>query len=162
MKPVGLLDPNTGKRPYAVVQLRQDNAAANLFNIVGFQTNLKWGEQQRVFKLIPGLESAEFVRLGVMHRNTYLNSPVVLKPTLQLKARPDVLFGGQLTGTEGYTESIATGLIAARNAARLVRGLEPIVVSPETMIGALLRYITSADPQNFQPINSNWGLFDVS
>src|SRR5262249_32202493 len=99
---------------------------------------------------------------GVMHRNTYLNSPVVLKPTLQLKARPDVLFGGQLTGTEGYTESIATGLIAARNAARLVRGLEPIVVSPETMIGALLRYITSADPQNVQPINSNWGLFDVS
>ncbi len=161
MKPVGLLDPSTGKRPYAVVQLRQDNATANLYNMVGFQTNLKWGEQQRVFKLIPGLEKVEFVRLGVMHRNTFLNSPVVLDATLQARALPHLLFAGQLTGTEGYTESIATGLIAARNAARLAAGMEPAVVSPKTMIGALLRYITSADSKNFQPINSNWGLFDL-
>jgi methylenetetrahydrofolate--tRNA-(uracil-5-)-methyltransferase len=161
MKPVGLLDPRTGKRPYAVVQLRQDNAAGNLYNIVGFQTNLKWGDQQRVFKMIPGLQNAEFVRLGVMHRNTYLNSPIVLEPTLQAKTCPTVLFAGQLTGTEGYTESIATGLIAARNAALLARGCEPRVVSKHTMIGALLKYITSADPKSFQPINSNWGLFDM-
>jgi methylenetetrahydrofolate--tRNA-(uracil-5-)-methyltransferase len=161
MKPVGLQDPRTGEKHFAVVQLRQDNAAADLFNIVGFQTNLKWGEQQRVFRLIPGLEKAEFVRLGVMHRNTYLNSPVVLQPTLQLKAKPTIFFAGQLTGTEGYTESIATGLIAARNAARLFKGEEPIVLSPNTMIGALLRYVTNANPKNFQPINSNWGIFDI-
>jgi methylenetetrahydrofolate--tRNA-(uracil-5-)-methyltransferase len=161
MKPVGLVEPESGKRPYAVVQLRQDNAAADLYNMVGFQTNLKWGEQQRVFKLIPGLEKVEFVRLGVMHRNTFLNSPVVLNATLQSRAQSNLLFAGQLTGTEGYTESIATGLIAARNAARLVAGMEPAVVSPKTMIGALLRYITSADPKNFQPINSNWGLFEL-
>ncbi len=161
MKPVGLQDPRTGEKHFAVVQLRQDNAAADLFNIVGFQTNLKWGEQQRVFKLIPGLENAEFIRLGVMHRNTYLNSPVVLQPTLQLKAKPTIFFAGQLTGTEGYTESIATGLIAARNAARLFQGEAPLTISPNTMIGALLHYVTNANPKNFQPINSNWGIFDL-
>lgn len=161
MKPVGLTDPRSGRRPYAVVQLRQDNAAADLYSMVGFQTNLKWGEQQRVFKLIPGLERAEFVRLGVMHRNTYVNSPVVLSPTLQLKARPGLLLAGQITGTEGYVESVATGLVAGLNAARLLKGAAPLVLPPETMIGALIRYITHADPKQFQPINSNWGLFDV-
>lgn len=158
MKPVGLDDPRTGRRPWAVVQLRQDNAAANLFNMVGFQTNLKWGDQKRVFRMIPGLENAEFVRLGVMHRNTYLNSPMVLERTLQLKARPNVFFGGQLTGVEGYTESMATGLIAAKNAARFLRGEAPVVVRDDTMIGALIRYITHPEQKNLQPINANWGI----
>jgi methylenetetrahydrofolate--tRNA-(uracil-5-)-methyltransferase len=158
MKPVGLKDPRTGRRPWAVVQLRQDNAAANLYNIVGFQTNLKWPEQKRIFKMIPGLENAEFVRLGVMHRNTYLNSPMVLNRTLQLKARPTVFFGGQLTGVEGYTESMATGLMAARNAVRLAKGLDPIILPDDTMLGALIRYITHPDQKNLQPINSNWGI----
>jgi methylenetetrahydrofolate--tRNA-(uracil-5-)-methyltransferase len=162
MKPVGLLDPRTGKRPYAVVQLRQDNAAANLYNIVGFQTNLKWGDQKRIFRLIPGMENAEFVRLGVMHRNTYLNSPLVLERTLQLKARPNVFFGGQLTGVEGYTESMATGLIAAKNAARLLRGQAPLVLPDDTMIGALIRYITHPEQKNLQPINANWGIINMS
>jgi methylenetetrahydrofolate--tRNA-(uracil-5-)-methyltransferase len=161
MKPVGLKDPRTGKRPYAVVQLRQDNAAADLYNIVGFQTNLKWPDQKRIFKLIPGLENAEFVRLGVMHRNTYMNSPLVLRRTLQSKARENVFFAGQLTGVEGYTESTAVGLIAARNAARLLKGEAPIEVPSSTMIGALIKYITSADPKHFQPINSNWGIIDM-
>lgn len=161
LKPVGLIDPATGRRPHAVVQLRQDNAAADLYNMVGFQTNLKWGEQKRVFRLIPGLEQAEFVRLGVMHRNTFLNSPVVLERTLQMKNRPNVLFGGQITGVEGYTESIATGLVASLNAYRLLSGDSPVVMPPDTMIGALIRYITSANPRTFQPINSNWGLFDT-
>lgn len=158
MKPVGLDDPRTGRRPWAVVQLRQDNAAANLFNIVGFQTNLKWGDQKRVFRLIPGLENAEFVRLGVMHRNTYLDSPKVLDRTLQLKARPNIFFGGQLTGVEGYTESMATGLIAGKNAARLLKGEAPLVVPDDTMIGSLIRYITHPDQKNLQPINANWGI----
>jgi methylenetetrahydrofolate--tRNA-(uracil-5-)-methyltransferase len=161
MKPVGLEDPRTGKRAYAVVQLRQDNAAANLYNIVGFQTNLKWPEQKRIFTLIPGLESAEFVRLGVMHRNTYLNSPVVLSPSMNLRKRPEVFFAGQLTGVEGYSESTATGIIAAINAARMLRGEELITVPADCMIGALIRYICNADPKNFQPINSNWGIIDI-
>lgn len=160
MKPVGLEDPRTDRRPYAAVQLRQDNAAANLYNIVGFQTNLKWGEQKRIFKMIPGLENAEFVRLGVMHRNTYLNSPQVLNRTLNIKKRDNVFFAGQLTGVEGYTESTAIGLIAALNAVRQIQGLELLEVPAETMIGALVRYITSADPKNFQPINSNWGIIE--
>lgn len=160
MKPVGLEDPRTGKRAFAVVQLRQDNAAANLYNIVGFQTNMKWPDQKRVFSLIPGLENAEFVRLGVMHRNTYLNSPVVLSRTLNLHARENVFFAGQLTGVEGYSESTATGIIAAINAARLLRS-EPLLTLPtDTMIGALINYISSADPKRFQPINSNWGIID--
>jgi methylenetetrahydrofolate--tRNA-(uracil-5-)-methyltransferase len=158
MKPVGLEDPVTGKRHWAVVQLRQDNAAANLYNMVGFQTNLKWGDQKRVFQMIPGMQNAEFVRLGVMHRNTYLNSPLVLNRTLQLKARPNVFFGGQITGVEGYTESMATGLIAAKNAARLLRGEDPITVPDDTMIGALIRYITHPEQKNLQPINANWGI----
>lgn len=162
MKPVGLIDPRTGRRPYAVVQLRQDDGAAELYSLVGFQTNLKWGCQQQVLKMIPGLHNAEFVRLGVMHRNTYINSPSVLEPTLQLKGHPHILVGGQLTGTEGYTESIATGLVASLNAARLACGAEPLILPAQTMIGALLRYITTTNPQNFQPINSNWGLFEVT
>lgn len=161
MKPVGLEDPRSGRRPYAVVQLRQDNAAAQLYNIVGFQTNLKWGDQKRVFSLIPGLENAEFVRLGVMHRNTYLNSPLVLDRTLQSRREPRVFFAGQLTGVEGYSESTATGLIAAMNAANLVLGRSPHVIPSETMIGSLLKYITTADAKSFQPINSNWGIMET-
>lgn len=161
MKPVGLEDPRTGKRGFAVVQLRQDNAAANLYNIVGFQTNLKWPEQKRVFSMIPGLENAEFVRLGVMHRNTYLNSPVVLSRTLNLHAAENVFFAGQLTGVEGYSESTATGIIAAINAARLIEGQELLVLPNTCMLGSLIKYITSADPKHFQPINSNWGIIDT-
>lgn len=160
MKPVGLEDPRTDKRAYAVVQLRQDNAAAKLYNIVGFQTNLKWPDQKRIFSMIPGLENAEFVRLGVMHRNTFLNSPVILSQQLHLHKRPDVFFAGQLTGVEGYSESTATGLIAAINAARRLDGEELLTLPGDTMIGALIRYITSADPKHFQPINSNWGIID--
>lgn len=159
LKPVGLIDPRTGKQPYAVVQLRQDNREGTLFNMVGFQTNLKWGEQQRVFRLIPGLENAEFVRYGVMHRNTYLNAPILLKPTLECKKRPGLFFAGQITGVEGYVESAAAGLIAGINAARIVQGLEPVVFPPETAHGSLMHYITTADPKNFQPMNVNYGLF---
>lgn len=164
MKPVGLLNPHTGEQPYAVVQLRQDNAQGTLYNLVGFQTNLKWGEQKALLALIPGLEEAEIMRYGVMHRNTYLHSPNVLRPTLQLKALPNVLIAGQLTGTEGYSESIATGLWAALNIHRLLQGKQPLVPPPETMLGALLAYITRPEAQTanggkgFQPINSNWGL----
>lgn len=161
MKPVGLEDPISKKRAYAVVQLRQDNAAADLYNIVGFQTNLKWPEQKRVFSLIPGLENAEFVRLGVMHRNTYLNSPVVLSPFLNLHKREKVFFAGQLTGVEGYSESTATGILAAINAARMLAGRELLRLPANCMLGALVRYITSADPKNFQPINSNWGIIET-
>ncbi len=160
MKPVGLEDPRTQKRAYAVVQLRQDNAAADLYNIVGFQTNLKWPEQKRIFSLIPGLESAEFVRLGVMHRNTYLKSPLLLTQNLNLKKNPRIFFAGQLTGVEGYSESCATGLIAAINASLLLEGKELLTLPGDTMIGALIRYITNADPKHFQPINSNWGIID--
>ena len=160
MKPVGLDDPRTGRWPYAVVQLRQDNAAGTLYNMVGFQTNIKWGAQKEMIQMIPGLESAEVIRYGVMHRNTYIHSPELLKPTLQLKKHPHILFAGQLTGTEGYTESIATGLIAALNIARMIDSNDPIVLPPETMIGSLLRYITRAEAigKDFQPINSNWGI----
>ncbi|GFR37742.1 methylenetetrahydrofolate--tRNA-(uracil-5-)-methyltransferase TrmFO [Insulibacter thermoxylanivorax] len=158
LKPVGLVDPRTGRTPYAVVQLRQDNAAGTLFNIVGFQTHLKWGEQKRVFSLIPGLEQAEFVRYGVMHRNTFVNSPRLLKPTYQLKQRDTLFFAGQMTGVEGYVESAASGLIAGINAARLARGLEPVTAPRESAIGSLAHYITSASPDNFQPMNTNFGL----
>lgn len=161
MKPVGLEDPRTGKRGFAVVQLRQDNGAAKLYNMVGFQTNLKWPEQKRIFSMIPGLENAEFVRLGVMHRNTYLNSPIVLSRTLNLHARENVFFAGQLTGVEGYSESTATGIVAAINASRLMDGQELLTLPDSTMLGALIRYITSANPKNFQPINSNWGIIEV-
>jgi methylenetetrahydrofolate--tRNA-(uracil-5-)-methyltransferase len=158
LKPVGLKNPRTGELPYAVVQLRQDNAAASLYNMVGFQTHLKWPEQERVFRLIPGLERAEFVRFGVMHRNTYLNSPRLLAPTLALKAEPSIFFAGQVTGVEGYVESAAGGLVAGRNAARLACGKEPLVFPPATAHGALCRYITEADPAHFQPMNVSFGL----
>ncbi|MBQ2246767.1 MAG: FADH(2)-oxidizing methylenetetrahydrofolate--tRNA-(uracil(54)-C(5))-methyltransferase TrmFO [Selenomonadales bacterium] len=158
MKPVGLDHPETGAKAYAVVQLRQDNAAATLYNIVGFQTHLKWPEQQRVFRMIPGLENAEFVRLGVMHRNTYIHSPKVLEQTLQLKGRPRLFFAGQITGVEGYVESAASGLMAGINAARLARGEEPLIFPEDTAHGALSHYITHAEGKNFQPMNVNFGL----
>ncbi|CEP69002.1 Folate-dependent ribothymidyl synthase [Moorella glycerini] len=158
MRPVGLIDPATGKEPYAVVQLRRDNLAGTLYNLVGFQTSLKWGEQERVFRLIPGLEEAEFVRFGVMHRNTYINSPTVLKPTLQLKEHPQVFLAGQLTGVEGYIESAASGLVAGINAARLIKGQEPLTLPPATAHGALLQYITDPTHDPLQPMHINFGL----
>jgi methylenetetrahydrofolate--tRNA-(uracil-5-)-methyltransferase len=158
LKPVGLRHPVSGDLPYAVVQLRQDNFAATLYNIVGFQTRLKWPEQERVFRLIPGLEHAEFVRLGVMHRNTFINSPRILAPTLAMRENPGILFAGQITGVEGYIESAACGLVAGVNAARLMRGLQPHVFPPETAHGALCHYITHADAARFQPMNINFGL----
>ncbi|WP_432774241.1 FADH(2)-oxidizing methylenetetrahydrofolate--tRNA-(uracil(54)-C(5))-methyltransferase TrmFO [Brevibacillus gelatini] len=158
MKPVGLIDPRTGKKPYAVVQLRQDNGAATLYNMVGFQTHLKWPEQKRVFSLIPGLENCEIVRYGVMHRNTFINSPKLLRPTYQYKERDTLFFAGQMTGVEGYVESAASGLLAGINAARLAKGEELIVLPPETIIGSMAHYITTADPKHFQPMNANFGL----
>ncbi|MFE1244518.1 FADH(2)-oxidizing methylenetetrahydrofolate--tRNA-(uracil(54)-C(5))-methyltransferase TrmFO [Fictibacillus sp. NPDC058756] len=158
MKPVGLEDPKTGKIPYAVVQLRQDNSAGTLYNIVGFQTHLKWGPQKELIQLIPGLENAEVVRYGVMHRNTFLNSPKLLKDTYQLKERDDLFFAGQMTGVEGYVESAASGLIAGINAAKLVKGEELAVFPRETAIGSMAYYITTANPDNFQPMNANFGL----
>lgn len=158
LKPVGLEDPKTGKEPFAVVQLRQDNAVGDLYNIVGFQTHLKWGEQKRVFSMIPGLENARFVRYGVMHRNTYLRSPEMMTATYQTKARSDLFFAGQMTGVEGYVESAASGLYAGINAARLALGQEPVVFPPETMMGAMAHYITHASKKNFQPINANFGI----
>ncbi|TYP77665.1 FADH(2)-oxidizing methylenetetrahydrofolate--tRNA-(uracil(54)-C(5))-methyltransferase TrmFO [Paenibacillus methanolicus] len=159
MKPVGLINPHTGKLPYAVVQLRQDNAAGTLYNLVGFQTHLKWGEQKRVFSLIPGLEQAEFVRFGVMHRNTFINSPKLMKPTYQFARRDNLFFAGQMTGVEGYVESAASGLIAGLNAGRLARGLDPIVLPEDTTLGSMAHYITTADFKHFQPMNANFGLF---
>ncbi|RME73116.1 MAG: methylenetetrahydrofolate--tRNA-(uracil(54)-C(5))-methyltransferase (FADH(2)-oxidizing) TrmFO [Chloroflexi bacterium] len=158
MRPVGLTDPRTGRRPYAVVQLRQDNLAGTLYNMVGFQTNLKWGEQRRVFRMIPGLENAEFLRYGMMHRNTFINSPTLLHPTLQWRTRPDLFFAGQITGVEGYVGNAATGLLAGLNAARLMRGALPITMPPTTMLGALCHYITHADPKDFQPMKANFGI----
>ncbi|MBP8693638.1 MAG: FADH(2)-oxidizing methylenetetrahydrofolate--tRNA-(uracil(54)-C(5))-methyltransferase TrmFO [Enterococcus sp.] len=159
MKPVGLEDPKTGKRPYAVIQLRQDNAVASLYNIVGFQTHLKWGEQKRVFQMIPGLENAEIVRYGVMHRNSFMNSPELLEQTYQSKKRSDLFFAGQMTGVEGYVESAASGLLAGRNAVRLIKGEELITLPRETAMGSLAYYITHASGKNFQPMNVNFGLF---
>lgn len=158
LKPVGLEDPKTGKEPFAVVQLRQDNAVGDLYNIVGFQTHLKWGEQKRVFSMIPGLENARFVRYGVMHRNTYLRSPEMMTATYQTKARSDLFFAGQMTGVEGYVESAASGLYAGINAAKLALGQEPVVFPTETMMGAMAHYITHASKKNFQPINANFGI----
>jgi methylenetetrahydrofolate--tRNA-(uracil-5-)-methyltransferase len=158
LRPVGLVDPRTGKQPYAVVQLRQDDAAGTLYNLVGFQTNLKWGEQERVFRLIPGLEKAEFVRFGQMHRNTFINSPKLLLPTLQFRQRLDLFFAGQITGSEGYVGSTATGLVAGLNMAQILRGEEPLVFPPTTMIGALCRYITDPRLKEFQPMKANFGL----
>ncbi|MFI8686284.1 FADH(2)-oxidizing methylenetetrahydrofolate--tRNA-(uracil(54)-C(5))-methyltransferase TrmFO [Rossellomorea sp. NPDC077527] len=159
LKPVGLEDPKTGKRPYAVVQLRQDDAAGTLYNIVGFQTHLKWGPQKEVLRLIPGLENADIVRYGVMHRNTFINSPNVLKDTYQLKNHENLFFAGQMTGVEGYVESAASGLIAGINAAKLAMDQEPLVFPYDTAIGSMARYITTANENNFQPMNANFGLF---
>ena len=160
MKPVGLVDPRTGEDNYAVVQLRQDNSAKTLYNIVGFQTNLKWGSQKELIHSIPGLENASIVRYGVMHRNTFINSPKLLNPTLQTRAREDLFFAGQLTGTEGYTESIASGLLAGINMARFINN-EPLLRLPQiTMLGALTHYITNPEHDKFQPINSNWGILE--
>lgn len=157
LKPVGLDDPRTGKQPHAVVQLRQDNTEGTLFNMVGFQTHLKWNEQKRVFSLIPGLENAEFERFGVMHRNTFINSPKLLKPTLQWKEKENLFFAGQLTGVEGYIESASNGLVAGINIARLIQGKEPVVFPKETAHGALCHYITTEN-KNFQPMNITFGL----
>ena len=167
LKPVGLFDPRLGdgsdpanrdKRPYAVVQLRQEDKAGQLWNMVGFQTNLRWGEQKRVFRLIPGLEQAEFVRMGVMHRNTFINSPQLLQPTLQLNHHPHILAAGQLVGTEGYTAAAAGGWLAGTNAARLVLGLEPVTLPNTMMMGALFDFISSASPKHFQPMPANFGI----
>ncbi len=158
LKPVGLRDPRTGRRPYAVVQLRQDNLAATLYNMVGFQSSLKWADQERVFRLIPGLEKAEFVRLGQMHRNTFVNSPALLRPTMQLREREDLFFAGQITGTEGYVGSVASGFVAGLNAVRLATDGPPLAFPPTTMIGALCAYICNADPGHFQPMKANFGL----
>jgi len=153
MKPVGLVDPRTGRRPHAVVQLRQEDARASSYNLVGFQNHLKFGPQKRILRMIPGLEEAEILRYGQIHRNTYINAPALLTQTLQLRARPSVLVAGQLCGTEGYVEAIATGLMAGRHAARLARGEEPVPPPRETALGSLVHYITNASPRGYQPAN---------
>ncbi|HEY3132126.1 MAG TPA: methylenetetrahydrofolate--tRNA-(uracil(54)-C(5))-methyltransferase (FADH(2)-oxidizing) TrmFO [Acidobacteriota bacterium] len=158
MKPVGLRDPRTGLQPYAVVQLRQENLVADAYNMVGFQNHLRYGEQQRVFRLIPGLERAEFIRLGQIHRNTFINAPRLLNRALQLKFRPEIYFAGQICGVEGYVESMATGLVAGWNAMRVASGGNPLEFPRETAIGSLLHYITQADSASFQPMNINFGL----
>ncbi|UOE92850.1 FADH(2)-oxidizing methylenetetrahydrofolate--tRNA-(uracil(54)-C(5))-methyltransferase TrmFO [Alkalihalobacillus sp. LMS39] len=158
MKPVGLEDPKTGKRPFAVVQLRQDNQSGTLYNIVGFQTHIKWGPQKEIIQLIPGLENAEIVRYGVMHRNTFINSPNLLEPTYQYRQREDLFFAGQITGVEGYVESAAAGLIAGMNAARLVQNKDVLTFPQETVLGSMANYITTANAKNFQPMNANFGL----
>jgi len=160
MKPVGLDDPRTGRRPWAVVQLRQEDRAGAMWNLVGFQTRLRIPEQQRVFRMIPGLANADFFRYGQIHRNAYLNAPACLTPHLSLRDDPMVLFAGQLTGVEGYTESTAAGLIAGINMSRMLRGEEPVVPPPRTMLGALYRHLREADPRYFQPMNANFGLID--
>lgn len=161
MKPVGLTDPATGRQPYAVVQLRQDNLAADHFSLVGFQTQLKWPEQRRVLRMIPGLERAEFVRLGMIHRNTYINAPAVLAPTWQTRARPGLFIAGQVSGVEGYVESAASGLVAGLNAAALARGEEPRAPPRTTALGALAHYVSHADPSHYQPTNIAFGLIPV-
>jgi methylenetetrahydrofolate--tRNA-(uracil-5-)-methyltransferase len=158
MKPVGLTDPRTGRRPHAVVQLRQDDLAAEHYSMVGFQTQLRSKEQERIFRAIPGLAGAEFVRLGQVHRNTYVNAPKVLEPTLESRAREGLFFAGQLSGVEGYTESAATGLLAGINAARRAKGSAPAALPRESILGALCRYISAANPDGYQPTNVTFGL----
>ena len=158
MRPVGLTDPRTGHRPHAVLQLRQDNLAGTLYNLVGFQTNLRWGEQRRIFRMIPGLENAEFMRYGMMHRNTYINSPTLLRPTMQWHNRDDLFLAGQITGVEGYLGNAATGLLAGINAARLLNGQTPVILPETTMLGSLCHYVTHAEPKDFQPMKANFGL----
>lgn len=160
LKPVGLVDSRTGIRPYAVVQLRQDNKTASLYNIVGFQTHLKWPEQKRIFRLIPGLENAEFARYGVMHRNTYINSPALLDNTYMLKTNENIFFGGQITGVEGYIESTASGFVAGINAAMKCMNKDKVVFPANTAIGALSNYISDVNVKNFQPMNVNFGIFN--
>lgn len=160
MKPVGLIDKRTNEENYAVVQLRQDNSAKTLYNLVGFQTNLKWPSQKELINSIPGLENANIVRYGVMHRNTFINSPKILNATLQTRKRPDLFFAGQITGTEGYTESIATGLLAGVNVFRFLSGEKLLELPKETMLGALCAYISDPAHDKFQPINSNWGIIE--
>ena len=160
MKPVGLIDPKTGREPYAVVQLRQEDRAAQMWNLVGFQTRLKTGAQQKTFRLIPGLAAAEFLRFGSIHRNSYLNAPQALSPHLSARDDPRLLFAGQLTGVEGYTESAATGILAGINLARLLAGEEPVLPPATTMLGALYRYLRETDPARFQPMNANFGLME--
>jgi methylenetetrahydrofolate--tRNA-(uracil-5-)-methyltransferase len=160
LKPVGLEDPRTGRRPYAVAQLRMEDRAGRMWNLVGFQTRMRTGEQQRVLRMIPGLGDAELLRYGSIHRNSYVNAPAALTPHLSLRDDPMVLFAGQITGVEGYTESCATGLVAGQNLARLLAGEAPAVPPPTTMLGALYRYLREADPKHFQPMNANFGLLD--
>jgi len=158
MKPVGLVDPNTGHRPWACVQLRRENSKGTMFNLVGFQTNLKFGEQKRVFSMIPGLENAEFVRYGVMHRNSFLNSPKLLNADFSLRSNPNIFFAGQITGVEGYMESAASGIMAGINAVRRAEDEEPLVLSEYNMIGALSQYISDESVTNFQPMGANFGI----
>lgn len=158
MRPVGLRNPHTGQRPFAVVQLRRDNLAGSLYNIVGFQTNIRWGAQKEVMQLIPGLENASFVRMGQMHRNTFINAPTLLNPTMQFRTRENLYFGGQITGVEGYVGNVATGLIAAVNLARQLDGLNEWVPPRTTMLGALCHYVTHTEPDDFQPMKANFGI----
>lgn len=158
LRPVGLIDPRTGRRPHAVVQLRRDNLAGSLYNLVGFQTNLTYPEQKRVFRMIPGLAKARFARYGQMHRNTFVNAPVLLEPTLEVRTRAGLFLAGQITGVEGYLGNIATGLLAGVNAARRARGDSPLALPPETMLGALCRYVSEAPPADFQPMKANFGI----
>jgi methylenetetrahydrofolate--tRNA-(uracil-5-)-methyltransferase len=158
LRPVGLTDPRTGKRPYAVVQLRQDNLAGTLYNLVGFQTNLRYGEQERVFRLIPGLERAEFVRFGHMHRNTFINAPLLLEPSMAFRDRSGLFFAGQITGVEGYVGSVGSGWMAGVNAARFALGRVPLELPRETMLGALCHYVSRAEAESFQPMKANFGL----
>jgi methylenetetrahydrofolate--tRNA-(uracil-5-)-methyltransferase len=161
MKPVGLADPRTGRRPYAVVQLRQENLRARSYNLVGFQNHLKFGDQARILRMIPGLERAEFLRLGQMHRNTYINAPAVLTPTLQMRARPETLFAGQISGVEGYVEAIATGLMAGMHAAALAAGEQPRPLPRQTALGSLCEYVSGADPSRYEPANITFDLLPV-
>jgi methylenetetrahydrofolate--tRNA-(uracil-5-)-methyltransferase len=158
MKPAGLDDPRTGRWPYAVVQLRQDTLAGDHYSLVGFQTQLKWTEQMRVFSMIPGLEQAEFVRFGMIHRNTYINGPAVLTDTWQTRSRPDLFFAGQVSGVEGYVESAASGLVAGRNAARFLLGQDPLAPPRTTAVGALAYYVSHADPAHYSPTNITFGI----
>ncbi|MCC6613366.1 MAG: methylenetetrahydrofolate--tRNA-(uracil(54)-C(5))-methyltransferase (FADH(2)-oxidizing) TrmFO [Anaerolineae bacterium] len=158
MRPIGLRDPRTGRRPWAVVQLRRDNLVGTLYNLVGFQTNLKWGDQKRILQMIPGLGNGEFVRYGMMHRNTFINSPSLLKPTMQWRERDDLFFAGQITGVEGYMGNVATGLLAGINMARHLDGQPPITLPPTTMLGALAHYVTHAEAKHFQPMKANFGI----
>ncbi len=158
MRPIGLTDPRTGKRPYAVVQLRRDNLIGSLYNIVGFQTNIRWGQQREILRMIPGLENAEFVRMGMMHRNTFINAPTLLWPTMQFRQMSNVFFAGQITGVEGYMGNVATGLLAGLNMARQLKG-EALWTPPQTtMLGALCHYVTHAEPKDFQPMKANFGI----